>query len=1374
MSEKIVKQQMKSMGMDLADFGTPTYYRSIAKAGRSKNPYQKTAAKQLSNASKQIEIIRDRNAQSFTRKRTVPARNLSRDSIRQGLKTQANRRNIMAAGSPLLPLKYAARLGEATARGTYITAKNPGESLVSNGKFLASIPWGLVKIAYEAPQGKIPPKALLKGMYDDTMEKWRPVFGERADWKEFEKQVKKRGLADYGLDVAAVAAPAGKLAGIGARAGKFGAKAQAFVNTPRPTLRFGEGRNATKRQRDETEKAAPNVFRVAVQRAKDKRTQKQYEKRNRESHVTDHNIPTVRPQKPAYTTEPPSSGRFLAARKGVVEERTLPERGEIVPSERRQRKLRAKAAAREKSALYPRLYAAQAAEIGPLSKEIYSLRDGLTKEEQAGLAYMQRGLINPDDKFMSVMHLLGLKQNHRIKKGIPARPGEKTEFALLRDMRDAPEKYFTPRAFAVAEKMKKLERETVANDPGVPRRKAMARRSAEQRILLDVEDTRMVENYDAGATAQKILTREIDKAGDAFAVRQKILKGHFDSVASAKAVLRKRGQKVTPKSIRRVENEILGITPKWRKVPFDPVKSAKVILRKRGRKVTKRNVNDLANKLQRLRHPEAPTPYTDRALTALTKKFEKGAKTKRERTEPELVRAARDARADRGLPVPGYFPSQRFDEPSFASWAGGGSRMSHSPKKHTGELFRSGREATDIRIFLEGIARSIKRREQWPAVQRLIDQFVDTSVSGTQGKSVFELMQSIEMRGHNIGQYDIWMPGKARNIVRSHGELDLPEDAGIGGEIAQSVDTAIAQSLIPADRLSQMIAANPKEFESVKAFAIPKGVLGELTPVVGRSDAAVKAGRGYMIAKGKLSRLLFFANVPWAFANLGSNVLTSTVTGTKPWHSLKLAPGVETGNEWLNKLHPEIEREISARVAVSMMSDAIMKPRMGAYGDGPIMAGLRKMGDIIHHPYFGIERPVERSVDFWMDMERKYAEKPFRMGALYSAMKKDRAFKDLSANVRKSNVELQRLSDISKLPMSEQKAAWEANRIHFERYAEHVADAVGDYTTLGKAERGVAGTAMFYTWMRFSLKFVFWTLPVNHPMLSYIASQVQKLDMKELEQIYGDDLPYEFNGLSTLPGFLGGGPVNLRKFSPAGNAISDMVFSGDFSRIGSVFNPAAAALLTALTGRDFSKRLDPVRVTDKDGKLRDYSVLENPADAAKIVANKIGGLSFLLREANRFKQTGTQGDNVLPLLQNRPRQYKNAAAQKAQEQRIANAKNRRGLTPTLLHLMGLDPQDPEILKFNADYARSLKRDKAKRKAKTSPAASPGGPQLEPPLPSGGVIQSTPQLEPPSNSGISYKKKRPTTKPAVNRRSKKEAELALLRLSQRKKRKRTLV
>jgi hypothetical protein len=91
----------------------------------------------------------------------------------------------------------------------------------------------------------------------------------------------------------------------------------------------------------------------------------------------------------------------------------------------------------------------------------------------------------------------------------------------------------------------------------------------------------------------------------------------------------------------------------------------------------------------------------------------------------------------------------------------------------------------------------------------------------------------------------------------------------------------------------------------------------------------------------------------------------------------------------------------------------------------------------------------------------------------------------------------------------------------FERLAEHTNKFLGDYTTYtAKLSAGSSGRiVMFYGFLRYSVKFTLYTMPIEHPIVSSMLTQIGRLERDEQKKIFGADVPpWELGNLYTKSG----------------------------------------------------------------------------------------------------------------------------------------------------------------------------------------------------------------------------------------------------------------
>jgi hypothetical protein len=89
------------------------------------------------------------------------------------------------------------------------------------------------------------------------------------------------------------------------------------------------------------------------------------------------------------------------------------------------------------------------------------------------------------------------------------------------------------------------------------------------------------------------------------------------------------------------------------------------------------------------------------------------------------------------------------------------------------------------------------------------------------------------------------------------------------------------------------------------------------------------------------------------------------------------------------------------------------------------------------------------------------------------------------------------------------------DRAALEKGAEAVNDFLGDYMTYtSKERRTLSRNIMFYGYLRFSLKFTFYTMPVKHPVMTSIIGQLGGINAREVRELLGgDELPWALGKL---------------------------------------------------------------------------------------------------------------------------------------------------------------------------------------------------------------------------------------------------------------------
>ena len=222
-------------------------------------------------------------------------------------------------------------------------------------------------------------------------------------------------------------------------------------------------------------------------------------------------------------------------------------------------------------------------------------------------------------------------------------------------------------------------------------------------------------------------------------------------------------------------------------------------------------------------------------------------------TNAQFLRRVTRARRAAGLERPGYFPSEERARGAFSTFALGGQRATEIPKSYSGSLFRQGIESADTETFVRGIARNVKRREQWNMVARTFERHAVDKLAGRsmRNRSIVELTRDLENAGVDPATVAFWNPRRfyeashraaadTEGVARADA---LGEDVGHG---ASDVHRALQDSVVTARDLRTM----PEDFAASRGWSvIPREVQRELESQVRPSGAA---GRTVDIARGKV------------------------------------------------------------------------------------------------------------------------------------------------------------------------------------------------------------------------------------------------------------------------------------------------------------------------------------------------------------------------------------------------------------------------------------------------------------------------------------------------------------------------------------------
>lgn len=213
------------------------------------------------------------------------------------------------------------------------------------------------------------------------------------------------------------------------------------------------------------------------------------------------------------------------------------------------------------------------------------------------------------------------------------------------------------------------------------------------------------------------------------------------------------------------------------------------------------------------------------------------------------------------------------------------------------------------------------------------------------------------------------------------------------------------------------------------------------------------------------------------------------------------------------------------------------------------------------------------------------------------------------------------------------------DHVALERMAESVRDFLGDYQTYTARERRTLGrSVMFYGFLRFSLRFTFYTMPVKHPLMTAIIGQLGKLQTEEVRRLLGgNEMPWSMGKFY----YSSGGElksINVARANPFLNTVTELDLNRnllDQVRNGIRFLPP---VYVALLDQAFSKS----SFTNKDYRVQGEPTGRSLGDYGntrlRIFLNDMARLNAIYREVDKAAAGGRpQGDDSL--LGDRPTQW---------------------------------------------------------------------------------------------------------------------------------------
>lgn len=488
------------------------------------------------------------------------------------------------------------------------------------------------------------------------------------------------------------------------------------------------------------------------------------------------------------------------------------------------------------------------------------------------------------------------------------------------------------------------------------------------------------------------------------------------------------------------------------------------------------------------------------------------------RKDPEAIATLREqfaaheaARKEAGLHAPGYFPSQLV--PRLRGTAKARGLGISTSRQYSADVFRIGAEDNGLAGLALALRANVRRRFSWERVATVLEAAIMPYGRG----------------------------GTAGEVARAISNAGIDPDTVTLVHQAKLKANRVDEALIPDEALAKSLDST-KRYENDRGWAaVPKDVIDELmVEAVGKTNA-------FRWMKTKASRaILLTANLPWLQFQVISNLVLTGLGRTGPMDIVK-------AQIWWHKLSAVERERLAPFLGQGHFEQDVGRPRFFNREGGRFISGYRawRAGPTG-------QRLAKANVLDWMFRADHEQNLIFRRAVLYSQIKRD-AYRRMGASAGRVQTLQERVTNILKLGPAEQMRALERDTEALTKHAEHVNEFLGDYLNFTKQERRyLASNIMFYSFLRYSLRLVFYTMPVKHPTTTAILGKIGLMDPHETQAALGPGaLPYQ------LGKFYSDGMKFAVDLSRANPALSTFTQSGSLPQIAAGVLPPYATLLLA-------------------------------------------------------------------------------------------------------------------------------------------------------------------------------------------------------------------
>jgi hypothetical protein len=696
-----------------------------------------------------------------------------------------------------------------------------------------------------------------------------------------------------------------------------------------------------------------------------------------------------------------------------------------------------------------------------------------------------------------------------------------------------------------------------------------------------------------------------------------------------------------------------------------------------------------------------------------------------DRARSQFVAQMKTKATDMGVSEPVYVYHRPRPTAGHADYAAGGSHAVAGPKKTAYKLHDTGTQDVTPAAYTQGVAKSIKRNVNWNLVADILERNAASWSRGTAGggRKVETLRKELDARGLDERDWAIVDLGVYRKSLESATE-------GRGDDLAHTGEASLHDALTKATY--DLKGAEAQFARTNRRFVVvPRAVANELR------DMAKPAGtirRGVQKFQGLQSRVLL---------NYNPTFVPIQVVANTPLALFAMRGNVKdlvAAQRWYKRLDPTSQDALNEFLGVSAGRSANMSPRMGAAApDNHLVRGYQALVDSDRAQAV---RNSRWNPSNWNPLLDDKQNAFFRKAVFYNEAKRQAA-RDMRKSARSIEAEAAPLLDILKMRAGEEKIRLlRQAEPQFEKIANHTDEWLGNYLRYTARERQYLKTALlFYGFLRWSIKFTFYTLPVKHPVATALMAKLGQLQneevidllaMQTVEQSGGNVTQAEAEAELRSGGFADAfgrvyitddgklKSIDLARVNPFTSALTN-VMGGGVRALPGLLSPAVQAAFDLAYGRSTFRDQPLVMDGQRVERAKDITLEQGVGYVGRTLARTFAPV----RIADNVVNPESQSDNSLPILGNKPRVYKSAEAQ----QNAAERREQKGSAVERL-ADGLIPLREKPDNTPVGVAIAAERRKRKQGTKVSVSTKPARPGRGgiPPLPALPELPPLPRIK----------------------------------------------